>query len=250
MPLKKIAQKPEPQPPQEQEDVEAEQPVLEPSEAQAMEPGRPYQDFVESEVRKYCQEVEGTGSVKYMVPPMAHHAVADVVEHIRKERWTKRPLSEAYDSPTYIDALIQLATDADWLAEELTLPDHPSIYYNRDVKTNKPVPREFYYIRGEYLSEVFGSKLSEDSRIYPSASWRLNIYYSIEDRRGEPSVMIHYQRDEGRGWRDFSGIKQYNESLEDLRLANKKIAALKGSGLSRSEIQAKIYDIRKSYGLH
>ena len=272
MPLKKIAQKMEPQPPQEQEDVEvgAEQPVLEPSEAQAMEPGWPYQDFVDRAVREFWQELWNTRNltkptqeeIRAAAMPILcqalrnrtghrrHLAAGGIVQHALETGWIKPPFSEACESPNHVEALIQLAHEANWLAEELTLPDHPSIYYNRDVKTNKSVPREVCYIRGEYLSEVFGSKLSENSRIYPSESWRLNIYYSIENRRGEPTVRIHYQRDEGRGWRNFSGIKRYNESLEDLRLANKEIAALKGSGQSRPEIQARIYDIRKSYGLH
>ena len=53
--------------------------------------------------------------------------------------WIKLPFSEAYESPSYIDALIQLADDAMWLAKEITLPDHPPpyhppIYYTISIK--------------------------------------------------------------------------------------------------------------------
>ena len=42
--------------------------------------------------------------------------------------------------------LIQLADDANWLAREIPLPDHPPpkhppIYYKIDPETNRPVPR-------------------------------------------------------------------------------------------------------------
>ena len=59
MPLGKKAVSPQPErrPPQVQEDEElrVEQPALDLVEVEPMEPGRPYQAFVESEARKYWQ---------------------------------------------------------------------------------------------------------------------------------------------------------------------------------------------------
>ena len=67
MPLPGLkAQSPQLQPPEDQEEaaVRAEQP-LEPVEVQTVEPGRPYQDFVESKLRQYLQD----NNIRSLVKP-------------------------------------------------------------------------------------------------------------------------------------------------------------------------------------
>ena len=124
---------------------------------------------------------------------MAHHAVANVVEHAREQRWATRPLSEPYASPTYIDALIQLADDANWLAREIPLPDHPPpkhppIYYTIDPETGVPVPRADSLIRGDYVYNKQGTRLTNVRHIRPWLSnyfnpslflWTGRAYYSL-----------------------------------------------------------------------
>ena len=65
MPLKRMVRKHLCMDPQEQEEaaLEAIQPRLGPDAAQTSEPGRPHQDFVESETRKYWQEISHVGSL-------------------------------------------------------------------------------------------------------------------------------------------------------------------------------------------
>ena len=125
---------------------------------------------------------------------MAHHAVADVVEHARQERWTRRPLSGPYASSTYVDALVQLADDANWLAREIPLPDHPPpkhppIYYTTDPETNGvPVPRADSLIRGDYVYTPLGTRLTDVRHFRPWLSvyfnpsmyvWTGRAYYSL-----------------------------------------------------------------------
>ena len=200
MPLKRTASERELQPLQEQEEEEpeakAKRPRLEPVEALAVEQGpsgaapaperqqRPYQDFVESEVRKFWQEETGhagspaqqiqqkvqapaipvhdqpsqtiTDDKEYPDPVMAHHAVGAMIQHALEAGWIKPPFSEACESPNYVEALIQLAYEANWLAMEIPLPDHPApkhptIYYTIDSKSKRPVPRKDSLIRGDYV---------------------------------------------------------------------------------------------------
>lgn len=103
---------------------------------------------------------------------MAHRAVADVVEHARDARWTRRPLSDPFASPTYVDALIQLAHDADWLARGLPLPDHPGsrhppVYYRIDIDSRMPVPTEDSLIRGDYVFTRYGQCITKAAFIHP-----------------------------------------------------------------------------------
>ena len=198
MPLNRTAQQREPYPARELEEAEirAEQPVLEPTEAEAIQPGRPHQAYVESQLRQYLHD----NNIRSLVKPtreeiraaampilcqarrrrtgrdplaIAHRAVADVVEHIREERWTRRPLTEAYASATYLDALIQLADDTDWLARKIPLParaapHHPLIYYTTDPETGLPVPRADSLIRADYVYDPeTDSRITRDEYIYP-----------------------------------------------------------------------------------
>ena len=139
MPLKRVAQGREPHPPREQQEPEGRvaQPVLEPFEDQPMEPGRPYQAYVEGAVRKYWQEETGAvgslakptrGEIRATAMPILcralrnrpgsrrHQAVAALVQHAHERGWIKSPFSEPCESPSYIDAMIELVRDARWSA--------------------------------------------------------------------------------------------------------------------------------------
>ena len=205
---------------QDEEEMQVAQPIVELAADEPMEAGRPYQDFVESEVRKYWQEMVQVGSltkpaqqaIRAAALPilcqalrnrpgrkihpylnMAHQAVADLVEHAREERWTERPLSEPYASSTYVDALVQLADYANWLARELPLPDHPPpkhppIYYTTDPETGVPVPRADSLIRGDYVYIPLGTRLTNVRHFHPWLSqyfnpslfvWSGRAYYSL-----------------------------------------------------------------------
>ena len=204
---------------QDEEEMQAESPLLELAAYEPIDLGRPYQDFVESEVSKYWREMEGDSLTKpaqqairaaalpilcqalqnrpgrklHPYLNMAHHAVADVVEHVREERWTRRPLSEPYASSTYVDALVQLADDANWLAREIPLPDHPppkhpTIYYTTDPETGVPVPRADSLIRGDYVYTPLGTRLTNVRHFRPWLSshfnpsmfvWSGRAYYSL-----------------------------------------------------------------------
>ena len=116
MPSKRTAQQREPQPHREPDEAapSAERPRLEPAEDDTVETERPYRVFVESRLSQYLRD----NNVRSLIKPtreeiraaampilcralrnrpcrklnpylnMAHHAVADVVEHAREERWT------------------------------------------------------------------------------------------------------------------------------------------------------------------
>ena len=121
----------------EQEEAEPDvmRPELLPVEAGPVEPGRPYRTFVEREARRYWQEVVNVGGltkpsredIRAAAMPVLcqalrnrpgsrrHQAVAAVVQHALERGWIKPPFSEACESPSYIDALIELAKDARWI---------------------------------------------------------------------------------------------------------------------------------------
>ena len=204
MPLTgKTARVPEPHSSREQEEEEpgAKRPRLEPVEAKAMEPGRPYQAFVEREAREYWQSLGGVGSLtkptqeeiraaampilgaalrrregrnEYPDPVMAHHAVSCMIQHALETGRIKSPFSEASESPNYVEALIKLADEANWIAREIPLPDHPPphhppIYYTMDPESSRPMPRSDSYLRGDYVySKWFGYRVTAADRIYPA----------------------------------------------------------------------------------
>ena len=219
-----------------EEEEHAERPLLELPAHEPMEPGPPYQDFVDSEARKYWQEMANTrkltklteptqgelraaampilsqalrrrtGSTKYTDPFMAHRAVADVVQHAREQRWTNRPLSDPYASPTYIDALIQLADDALWLAYEFPLPahpppKHPPIYYTIDPENGIPVPRPDSLILGSYVYLPLYERLTNVRHYRPWLSshfdpslfvWPGRAYFSLSlDREKNLALTFH-----------------------------------------------------------
>ena len=203
MPLKRTAQKLArklgclgSQEPEEQARPIAIQPGLEPDEAQDSEPARPYQAFVENEARKYWQEIAkehnlpkpSQQEIRAAAMPILcqalrnrtghrrHQAVAVMVQHAYENNLIRQPFSGAYESPSYIEALIQLADDTHWMAMEIPLPDHPPPYHPPVYYTIKPgfgepvpVPREDAIIRGNYLYPHRRSRslLINNSAIYP-----------------------------------------------------------------------------------
>ena len=278
MPVKKMMQERQPQPPHAQEELDAgpERPILEESaDAEEIEQGRPYQSYVESELSACLQDNDVQSLVEqpqselrtvamsvlgpalrkregdknpYMY--MAHAAMEAVVFHMQEQRWTRRPLSDVDAGANYLDALVQLAVDADWHAKEIQFPDHPSVLYTRDARTREPIPRVDSYIRNGYLSAVLGSKLYDQNRIYPNTKPTSgSVHYTLEGKSGTPSVKINYAVVRGRGTRDFSGVKIHSESLEDLRAANMKIVALRRRGMGYGERARQIAEIRKPFGL-
>ena len=205
MPLTRItARVPEHHPSREREEEEPrpKRPRLEPVEAQPMGP-LPYRDFVEREAREYWQSLGGVGSltkpaqekIRATAMPilgaalrrrtgwspwtMAHHAVGGMIQHALETGGIKSPFSEASESPNYVEALIQLADNANWLAREIPLPDHPPphhppIYYTMDPESSRPMPRDDSYIRGDYVyTPWFRSRITRFDRIYP---WILECY--------------------------------------------------------------------------
>ena len=185
-------------------EISAMQPGSEPGEDLTTAPRRPYQSFVESEVRKYWQEMwdarnltkPNREEIQASAMPILiqalrnktghrrHHAVAGMVQHAMEQGWIRRPsFSEASESPSYIEALIQLADDANWLAREIPLPDHPPprhppIYYTIGSRLGRPVPvpREDALIRGDYLYKNNGSRLTEDRYIFPIPFLRVGTW--------------------------------------------------------------------------
>ena len=174
MPLtRKTARAPESLPSQEEEEPGAKRPRLEPDEAEPMEPGRPYQAFVESKLRQYLQdnnirsltkptqqEIRAAampvlcaalrrreGRNEYPDPVRAHHAVGGMIQHALETGRIKPPFSEACESP---NALIKLA-DEDWIARENhPPPHHHPIYYTMDSESSRPIPSDSY-LRGDYV---------------------------------------------------------------------------------------------------
>ena len=204
MPLKRTAMERDLQPPREDEEAEpvAIRPRLEAVEAEHMEPGRPYQAFVESEAMKYWQEMVKIGSltkptqqeIREAAMPVlglaqrnrpglklisalnrAQMAVNTMQLHLVESGRLKHPFTLSEASPNYVEALIQLADDAGWLAREIPLPDHPpqkhhTIYYTIDPETGRPIPRADSLIRGDYVYSAWDDTyFLKDSNIYP---WR------------------------------------------------------------------------------
>ena len=148
---------------------------------------------------------------------MAHHAVADVVEHIRAKRWTARPVTDAYASANYVEALVQLADDTDWLAREVPLPDHPAprhppVYYTMYPGTGLPKPVKDSYLRGDYVYKSDGSRVTQaeiippwiSAKSYPEPSmedvmsleWK--VCYTLSYWSDKAQVIIHWYEKMGR----------------------------------------------------
>lgn len=193
MPLPKISREREPQPlaQADEEEPVAKRPNLPPAPAGDAAPGRPYNTFVDSEARKYWQDMVMPGSLakpaqqdvrrtamrilgqalRNRYRSRRHHAVDAMRLHAVERGWVKPPYSSAGESPGYIEALIELSRDAGWLAHEIPLPvhqppRHPPIYYRIDPRSRQPVPTKESVISGNYVS-VQGCPISGSSIIHP-----------------------------------------------------------------------------------
>ena len=122
------------------------------------EPGRPYQDYVEDEARKYWQEMVKIGGLKKpdqreirtaAMPVLgralrrrqgkipgpalafdrAHQGVNALQQHTAERGWIRHPFTPSEASPDYVEALIRLADDAGWLYREIPLPEHPEPHH-------------------------------------------------------------------------------------------------------------------------
>ena len=184
---------------QQEEDLEMVplmQPDPEPVAAWPEEPGRPYRDFVEDEARKYWEEMVNLGSlakpdqeeIRAAAMPilcaarrrrtgrsslaMAHQGVNAMQLRAVEKGWIKHPFTPSEASSDYVEALVQLADDANWLAREIPLPNHPApkhppIYYTIDPASKRAVPRSDALISGNYVYETYGHRLTQDDHIYP-----------------------------------------------------------------------------------
>ena len=130
-----------------------------------MQPERPYQDYVENEAERYWQEMVKVGNLtkpdlqeiragatpvlglaqRYRPGPKlnpalnrAQQAVDAMQLHALEQGWIKPPYSRLQMSPNYVEALVQLADDADWLAREIPLPDHPPPKHPPDLLYDRP----------------------------------------------------------------------------------------------------------------
>ena len=225
-------------PRQQEEDLEMAplmQPDPEPVAAWPEEPGRPYRDFVEDEARKYWEEMVNPGSlakpdqeeIRAAAMPilcaarrrrtgrsslaMAHQGVNAMQLRAVEKGWIKHPFTPSEASSDYVEALVQLADDANWLAREIPLPNHPApkhppIYYTRNPITGRPVPRRDAKIRGDYVYTSDGRRLTRDDYIYPwpdpeiwpmlddlasrqwTACYSVNLQYD-----GQMLIMFHWK---------------------------------------------------------
>ena len=165
-----------------------------------MQPGRPHQDYVESEAERYWQEMVKVGSLtkpdlqeirtaalpvlglaqRYRPGPKlnpalnrAQMAVNTMQLHTVGSGRLKHSFTLSEASPNYVEALIQLADDAGWLTREIPLPDHPApghppIHYTIDPDSNRPVPTEDSLIRGDYVYDLEDvSRITQDEYIRP-----------------------------------------------------------------------------------
>ena len=225
-------------PRQQEEDLEMApfmQPGPEPVAAEPAGTGRPYQVYVESEARKYWEEMVNPGSlakpgqeeIRAAAMPilcaaqrrrtglsplaMAHQGVNAMQLRAVEKGWIKHPFTPTEASSDYVEALIQLADDADWLAREIPLPSHPApkhppIYYTIDPANKRAVPRSDALISGSYVYETYGRRLTPDDHIYPwpdpeiwpmlddlisrqwTACYSLHLPYD-----GQMRIMIHWK---------------------------------------------------------
>ena len=220
MPLKRTAGEREPQPPEEQEEVApvAKRPRFEPAEVEAMEQDRPYRDFVESEARKYWEEMVKVGSlgkpaqdeIRAAAMPIlcqalrrrlglelnpamnrAHIAVNAMQLHAVESGWIKHPFTLSEASPDYVEALVQLADDARWGPKEVRLPKHPAphhppIYYVKEPVTDRSKPREDSLIRGDFVYGPTGRLLTRDDSLT-----RMDLEFGRAFRRITRDEYIH-----------------------------------------------------------
>ena len=236
MPGKRTARVRGPRPAPEHEQEEGapvtKSPRWESDEAEPMDPGRPHQAFVESEARKYWQDMVKVGSlakpdrqelrtaampilikclqkrgwVRFLAPTVKAHMAVNVM-HMRavdRGELTGPPVP----SPDHIDALLRYMKVTRLAPQPIPLPwhgapKHPSIYYYIDPITKQPTPREDALIRAEYVRNPGdGMPVSRMTHIHPSDPYgqpppevverKSGIYYRLSVERGEIKVSICY----------------------------------------------------------
>ena len=204
MPAKLITCKREYQPSSEEEEASPVAKRLSPEtdEAEPVGPGRPYQAFVESEARKYWQDMVQPGSlakpeqqelraaarpillralrnrgdVRFLPPTVkAHMAVNAMLLHAAHRKELRRTYTGPYPVSDHIEALIQYMEDTRLAPRPIPLPwhkkpKHPPIYYYVDPITRQPTPREDALIRAEYVRRPWhgGDPVTKESHIHPS----------------------------------------------------------------------------------
>ena len=210
-------------------------PKPEPDSPEPAAPGRPHQDFVENEARKYWQDMVNPGSlvkpgqdeIRAAAMPIlcaalrrrtgwspwnrAHQGVNAMQLRYLDKGWIKHPYTPSEACPDYVEALVQLADDADLIAREIPLPahpgpQHPPIYYETHPVTGQPVPRRDANIRGDYVYFMTGRRFTRDNYIYPWQglprwpmfddfdSRRVTAYYTLfRPFRGILSIMLHWK---------------------------------------------------------
>ena len=214
MPAKLITRKREYQPAAEQEQAApvARRPLPEADEAEPVDPGRPYQAFVENEARKYWREMMQPGSLakpgqdeireaaKHILmkrlrrrqgktpdpedaPYRAHQAACALQLHALERRWIKHPLTLAEASPDCAEALVELVYGARLGARKIPLPrtaipEHPPIYYWRDLETGRPRPMQDALIDAAYVRGPSGRLLVRDDSLV-----RMDLEYGPVFRR-------------------------------------------------------------------
>ena len=202
MPAKLITRKRQYQPSGEQEQAAPviQRPLPEADEVEPVEPGRPYQAFVESEARKYweemmeqpdslvkpdqqklraaampilCTGLRKRSGARFLPPTVKAHMAVDIMHRRAADRGeTKRLYKGPFASPDHIEALILFADDTWLLGREIPLPEHgepkhPPIYYYIDPITKKDTPRDDAKICSNYVFDRAGNRLTHADYIHP-----------------------------------------------------------------------------------
>ncbi len=233
MPGKRTARVRGPRPAPEHEQEEGapvtKSPRLESDETEPMGPGRPHQAFVESEARKYWQDMVKVGSlakpdrqeirtaampilikclqkrgwVRFLAPTVKAHMAVNVMHMHAVDRGelTGRPVP----SPDHIEALIRYADGTRLLAREIPLPEHPDpqhpvIYYTAFPGSNRPIPRDDSYIRGDYVYED-DTRVTTDDRIFP-------LVIPEGEPFPDPSILLNL------GWASCFTLEPDTENIE------------------------------------
>ena len=169
MPLtRKTARVPEPHSSREQEEEEpgAKRSKLEPIEAKAMEPGRPYQAFVEREARDYWQSLGGVGSLTKPTQEEIRAAAMPILGAALRRRTGWSPWTMAHNA---VGCMIQHAL------EKAGKPPKPVRVRIKQcgLPGKSPcrtiwqftIPWNDSYIRGDYV--CLGSRITASDRIFP-----------------------------------------------------------------------------------
>ena len=188
-------------------------------------PGRPYEDYVNSEARRFWQE---TGREHNLTKPSQQEiraAAMTILCHARRRRTGGPPRYRAHLAvdamqlnaleqgrieppysrlgayPDHLEALIQLADDTG-LSREIPLPDHPPpkhppMYYTVCPDTGRAVPAEDSLIRADYVYTPQGMRITQDEYIRP---WidpfvRIPVTSDLIDKGWDACYTLHSGQD-------------------------------------------------------